>query len=170
MWHRSTDRPPWFISFEYHECWRLQNAVSMEVTLCSVLWCHVVPCHDRRTRLSLAHFLRARMMYSTWRFPEFCSRSTTSLSVSLEHKQDMWGNQIRSRMQHLSRFFNLDITGPQTGHRRLAELYEIHEVQTLHVYWWNSYKTSQEDETYTDSLFASISWKTPTHAPLLPSQ
>ena len=57
--------------------------------------------HERRTRLSLAHFLRARMMYSTWGFPEFRSKGKTSLSVSLERKQDTWINKIRSRMHQL---------------------------------------------------------------------
>ncbi len=57
-------------------------------------------------------------MYSTWGFPEFCSKGTTSFRVSLEHKQDTWGNKIRSRsrMHHLSCFFYLDITPSQTDH------------------------------------------------------
>lgn len=64
--------------------------------------------HERRTLLSLAHFLRARMMYSTWGFPEFRSRDNTSFSVSLEHKDYMWGNKMRSRMHHISFLFVLD--------------------------------------------------------------
>lgn len=40
--------------------------------------------HESRTRFSLAHFLRIRMMYTAWGLPEFCSIRITSLSVSLE--------------------------------------------------------------------------------------
>lgn len=95
-----------------NDCWCLHNEASeLEFSAQSR--------HERRTLLSLAHFFRARMMNSTWGFPGFRSRDNTSLSVSLEHKQDMWGNKIRSRTHHLSCCFYLSHPPTLTDHRSL---------------------------------------------------
>lgn len=59
-------------------------------------WAEVLGCHDKRTLLSFAHFLRTRMMYSTWGFPEFCRRGITSLSSSLQNTSTgkIWENAM----------------------------------------------------------------------------
>lgn len=49
--------------------------------------------HERTTLLSLAHFLRVLMMYSTWECPELLSRDTTSFSVSLPCKTGYAGER-----------------------------------------------------------------------------
>lgn len=91
-------------------------------------------CHERRTLLSLAHFLIIRMMYSTWGFPEFRRRVSTSLSVSLESKQDMRGNKIRSRTNNLSCLLSLNRT-PIPAHSTTIKK-KHHHTGKRHKHTW----------------------------------
>lgn len=103
-----------------HKC--LNTIHSVTFYLCHsfgpVSWRSRVFCHDSRTLLSLAHFFRVRMMYSTWGFPEFRSRTKTSLSVSLEHKQDMQENRIRPKNASSVLFILDSITPTHTDRRQ----------------------------------------------------